>query len=258
MKLFMMPHTVPNRPTNGATAPTVARIPMPRPMRRTAAASIRSNCQATRSLIPSAARPRDFSISSSATASSRPIAPYGCSICRTASTSERTERTVASARRASRCAVRNWIILTREYGPGCHRGQRETDHDRLHDDVRLHEHARGRQGIGQRGDDYRPIRRGRSARRRWGNGGSGRCRLSLRRGWGRRGSTGRGACICGERWLVLMRRGAFLPDGCHLLPEPVVAPERRRRQGQPRQSATLESAPLSALVLPAVGSEPST
>ncbi|MNE54307.1 hypothetical protein D3C80_1490780 [compost metagenome] len=32
MKLFMMPHTVPNRPTNGEMAPMVARIPLPRPM----------------------------------------------------------------------------------------------------------------------------------------------------------------------------------------------------------------------------------
>ena len=32
MKLFMMPHTVPNRPMNGAVAPMVARKPMPRRM----------------------------------------------------------------------------------------------------------------------------------------------------------------------------------------------------------------------------------
>jgi len=34
MKLFMMPHTVPNRPTNGAVAPMVASTPVPRRMRR--------------------------------------------------------------------------------------------------------------------------------------------------------------------------------------------------------------------------------
>jgi hypothetical protein len=30
MKLFMMPHTVPNNPTNGAVAPMVASNPVPR------------------------------------------------------------------------------------------------------------------------------------------------------------------------------------------------------------------------------------
>ena len=37
MKLFMMPHTVPNRPTNGAVAPMVASRPVPRPAWRAAA-----------------------------------------------------------------------------------------------------------------------------------------------------------------------------------------------------------------------------
>ena len=34
MKLFMMPHTVPNRPTKGAVAPMVASTPVPRSCRR--------------------------------------------------------------------------------------------------------------------------------------------------------------------------------------------------------------------------------
>jgi hypothetical protein len=34
MKLFMIPQTVPNRPTKGAVAPMVARTPVPRLMRR--------------------------------------------------------------------------------------------------------------------------------------------------------------------------------------------------------------------------------
>ena len=49
MKLFMMPQTVPNRPTNGAVAPMLASRPMPRPMRRLADASTRSSSQETRS-----------------------------------------------------------------------------------------------------------------------------------------------------------------------------------------------------------------
>jgi len=42
MKLFMMPQTVPNRPTNGAVAPIVASTPVPRAMRRPPLASTRS------------------------------------------------------------------------------------------------------------------------------------------------------------------------------------------------------------------------
>ena len=53
MKLFMMPQTVPNRPTNGAVAPMVASTLVPRMMRRPQAASIRSSREATRSLMPS-------------------------------------------------------------------------------------------------------------------------------------------------------------------------------------------------------------
>src|SRR5437588_3645012 len=53
MKLFMMPQTVPNRPTNGAVAPIVASTPVPRAIRRALAASIRSRRDAIRSLRPS-------------------------------------------------------------------------------------------------------------------------------------------------------------------------------------------------------------
>ncbi len=49
----MMPHTVPNRPTNGATAPMLARTPMPRRCTRAVSSSIRSRREATRSLMPS-------------------------------------------------------------------------------------------------------------------------------------------------------------------------------------------------------------
>ena len=49
MKLFMMPQTVPNRPTKGAVAPIVASTPMPRPMRRPADASTRSSSHEMRS-----------------------------------------------------------------------------------------------------------------------------------------------------------------------------------------------------------------
>src|SRR3974390_575969 len=43
MKLFMIPHTVPNRPTNGAVAPIVASTPVPRLILRANAASRRQS-----------------------------------------------------------------------------------------------------------------------------------------------------------------------------------------------------------------------
>jgi hypothetical protein len=46
MKLFMMPHTVPNRPTNGAVEPMVASTPVPLLMVRPLAATRRSEAEA--------------------------------------------------------------------------------------------------------------------------------------------------------------------------------------------------------------------
>src|SRR6185437_12148903 len=63
MKAFMMPQTVPNRPTKGAVAPMVARIPVPREICLVMAASTRSSRNATRSLKPSSTMPADSSAS---------------------------------------------------------------------------------------------------------------------------------------------------------------------------------------------------
>ena len=64
MNAFMMPQTVPNRPTNGAVAPIVASMPMPREICRAIAASTRSSRNATRSLNPVVdAMPSDSSAS---------------------------------------------------------------------------------------------------------------------------------------------------------------------------------------------------
>ena len=57
MKAFMMPHTVPNRPTNGAVAPMVASTPVPRAICRDIAASTRSSRSTIRSLKPSSKVP---------------------------------------------------------------------------------------------------------------------------------------------------------------------------------------------------------
>ena len=75
MKAFMMPHTVPNRPTNGAVAPMVASTPVPRAIRRDIAASTRSSRSAMRSLKPSSITPSDRLDSRAA----------DCTICATAS-----------------------------------------------------------------------------------------------------------------------------------------------------------------------------
>ncbi len=71
MKLFMMPHTVPNRPTNGEVAPMVASRPMPSRIRRASARTISAKLEAARSLMPlSLEMPADSRASRIAAASS--------------------------------------------------------------------------------------------------------------------------------------------------------------------------------------------
>ncbi len=53
IKLFMMPQTVPNRPTNGAVAPIVARMPVASIICRPTPAPMPSKRRVTRSLRPS-------------------------------------------------------------------------------------------------------------------------------------------------------------------------------------------------------------
>src|SRR3954468_8284424 len=52
MKLFMMPQTVPNSPTNGAIAPIVASTPVPRVMALPPFASMRSSREALFDSLP--------------------------------------------------------------------------------------------------------------------------------------------------------------------------------------------------------------
>ena len=69
MKLFMMPQTVPNRPTNGAVAPIVASMPIPKRTRRASERVISEKLDATRSLTPtSLSRPGESLTSSMAAA----------------------------------------------------------------------------------------------------------------------------------------------------------------------------------------------
>ena len=79
MKEFMMPQTVPKRPTKGAVEPMVATMPVPFDIRRAACASMRERREATRSFRPAPSTwPRagsDMATSCRAARTSRLAAP---------------------------------------------------------------------------------------------------------------------------------------------------------------------------------------
>src|SRR5437588_4839611 len=102
MNEFMMPQTVPNRPTNGAVEPMVASTPVPRAICRDIAASTRSSRSATRSLSPSskwpperpASRAADWMICATA---SLPPRDSCSALASTVSVSKRLRRRLAVA-----------------------------------------------------------------------------------------------------------------------------------------------------------------
>ena len=71
MKLFMMPQTVPNRPTNGAVAPIVASMPIPKRTRRASERVISEKLDATRSLTPTSLSRPGESLTSSMVAATK-------------------------------------------------------------------------------------------------------------------------------------------------------------------------------------------
>src|SRR6267378_5560234 len=112
IKLFMMPHTVPNSPTNGEVAPMVASSPMPSLIRRASARTISAKLDAARSLMPlSLEIPADNRASRIAAASNAdntlPLAPSA----NCASASDRASLILASAARSLRCMKESSIIL---------------------------------------------------------------------------------------------------------------------------------------------------
>src|SRR3954465_5246938 len=112
VKLFMMPHTVPNRPTKGEVEPMVASTPMPTRMRRASARMISEKLEAARSLMPvSLDRPADIRASRSAAArkDGRIPALESSAIC--ASASERASAIFFSAERSLVEAIDNSIDL---------------------------------------------------------------------------------------------------------------------------------------------------
>src|SRR6267154_115575 len=112
MKLFMMPQTVPNRPTTGAVAPIVASTPVPRAMRRPPLASTRSRRVATRSLMPSQSMPSSDKRSSvTAAATSRAVAEFFLPKCCGTSARRRTDARIRNPSRTRRRAMKSSIVL---------------------------------------------------------------------------------------------------------------------------------------------------
>src|SRR6186713_3236762 len=102
MNEFMMPQTVPNRPTNGAVAPMVASTPVPRAICRDIAASTRSSRSATRSLRPSSKWPPESAASRAAAwmicaTASWPLRVSCSALASTVSVSSRPRRRLAVA-----------------------------------------------------------------------------------------------------------------------------------------------------------------
>ena len=112
MKLFMMPQTVPNRPTKGAVAPMVASTPVPRAIFRAKAASMRSSREATRSFMPSrSSAPEESCHSATAASMNFPATPLALASCSTPSTEECTRESARKALRSRDLAAINSRLL---------------------------------------------------------------------------------------------------------------------------------------------------
>ncbi len=186
MKAFMMPQTVPNRPTNGAVEPIVARTPVPL---ADAAARPAPRCATSRDRHPflhavgrerwsSAASAETLDLVGAAAPTSvqrrararRPIWP-------TASSSARAELSMRSTPRSRACAGK-FQRLGQPDGPGDQRGEGKPDHHALDHPVGGHEHSPRRQIVRQ-GRAVGAIRRRRNLVER--NSASGTRRSILRR-----------------------------------------------------------------------------
>src|SRR5665213_3119127 len=112
IKLFMMPQTVPNRPTNGDVAPMVANSPIPILIRRPSARTISAKLDAARSLMPSSLEmPADNRASLIAAANSADSTLSLAPSANCASASERASPTFFSALRSLPCTIDSAIIF---------------------------------------------------------------------------------------------------------------------------------------------------
>ena len=147
MKLFMMPQTVPNRPTNGEVAPMVASIAMPWRMERASARTISAKREAARSLMPSslalsADKPHFLHRGRAAATTAHAV---GAPSANCASASDRASAIRASAARKPPPRARQLERLGEEDRPGHQRGEGQADHHRLDQDIGRQEHRPRRQ-----------------------------------------------------------------------------------------------------------------
>ena len=181
MKLFMMPQTVPKRPTKGAVAPMVARMPVPMASRRPAPASMRERCEETRGSRPARASARGGAGLVAGGADHERGRAAACRRARCSAVSRsRAPRMTRQAAAEPGAGGEDLEALGEADRPGDERGEGEADHHRLHHDVGRHEHAPGREVVGQRGRELacggrgwqRPSRRTRAAGAAGGAGNS--------------------------------------------------------------------------------------
>src|SRR5215471_14162812 len=108
MKLFMMPQTVPNKPTNGAVAPIVASIPIPKRTRRVSDRVMSEKLDATLSLTPaSLSKPGESLISSMAAATKDRMTLRSDDSIGDASPKVRAPTTECTALRSLRFAIKS-------------------------------------------------------------------------------------------------------------------------------------------------------
>ncbi len=150
-----MPHTVPNRPTKGAVAPMVARMPVPRALRRAIAACARSSRSATRSAKPLSKAMSDMRASRSADCTKKATASVSFPVARAASLSAVLSSSAARTLSGRAGFAAQFQHLRHADRPGDERGEGETDHHDLHDNVRVYEHAPRRQIVRQQSIDRR-------------------------------------------------------------------------------------------------------
>src|SRR6266446_2273725 len=138
MKLFMMPHTVPNRPTKGAVDPIMARTPMPYRAERASARTISAKRDAARAWMPVAALSDDMRTSWIAAAAAGRQLSFG----------QRPGVGDASQRLAQPPPGQKKVSgLGEENRPSHQGGKCQTDHHRLHEHVGGKEHRPRRQFV---------------------------------------------------------------------------------------------------------------
>ena len=194
MKLFMMPHTVPNRPTKGAVEPMVASSACALFMSRAAAASSRASREATRSLMPSRSVRSEESCNSCAAAAMKAAAMPRLLPTRAAALGERSLLADGGERNTQPAPAKNSSMLLASHTVQVTSDAKARPSITVCTTMSADKHRPGRKIARQvaHADDAR-----RWIRRSWGN--RRRCLRRLdgaRRGRRRRGAvtgTGRGA-----------------------------------------------------------------